>query len=926
MRRTVRSTSDRLGPTATSLWRLESLEPRQLLSTAFDLIGLTALRSDPRFAGVDGSGVTVAVLDAGVDSTNPILAPALRTSVDFVNMGPVASQHGTASASVIGSRDANIAVAPAADLVSLKVIADTSGPSTSYITQGLQWVLNNRVTYNIKVVNISLGDGNRYTVPNTGGYRTLINQLEAAGITVVSAAGNEYYSNQSQGVESPGIDSTLVVGSVWPDNVRRNVQYSSGAIDILTGPDRIAAFSERWTGSTFLFAPGANIRASGIGGVPLIEDGTSIAAPIVAGAVALIQDAAFTFAGRYLTPGEVRTILLSTADTIHDGDDEVDNVANTNLNYPRIDLAEALLQVGLQYGRLSVGQVQAQFIANPDGSGTLTATAINVIVGFTSLTSVDFYLDIDRNGAFSSNEFIGRDTTSGDGLTATYAIPANWAPGAYRFGAVVSNAAGQRGPTNTFTNTIKPNLAHRVFYAEGYANETTIDEFVPLVNPNGAAATYVVIAHYEAGPAGSQMDVVLETGTIAPYSRGGMQTSARNAVGLSLVRLNTPYALEVQSDLPLGAVLSHYDNFNPGDALSGVATGEAFSNVTRQSWWIPQVERRPGIVNDFLVLFNPGDSAINVTVTFIGTSSGSSNIDVNLSIRAQGRGGLAINDVAGLTNGTYGLVVTSTSPFTAALSHYVTDGTGDSSLGVPGNATGGLATTGVVPFVDRTSGITSTFVLFNPGSSRSTVTLTARSEDTTKAPIARTFEINARSVLRTDLLWATFGGVRPFHITYTSTQPVAGTIFQTADDRGDSVFDPTTNVTSTGWAIADGFLNRLSAGDTYFETLALTNPTAASFNVTVEYYLYDHRTPGSQGGQSQRVVQSVQLPARGMVSVQLHLPTSVPLQSSGPDLMPFAIFVRSSTPIYASFSHWDLFQGGGWSTFGTPIDVGGIGS
>lgn len=926
MRRSDRSASSVTGRPKADMWSLEALEARQLLSTAFDLIGLTSVRNDPRFAGIDGSGVAVAVLDAGVDPNNSIITPALRTSVDFVNQGQPASQHGTSSASVIGSRDSNIAVAPAADLVSVKVIADSSGPTTSFISQGLQWVINNHATYNIKVVNISLGDGTVYTTINTGGYRNLINQLEAAGITVVSAAGNDYFTNQVQGVESPAIDSTLAVGAVWPDSQRRNVQYSDGAADILTGADRIAAFSERWTGSNFIFAPGANVRASGIGGANLVEDGTSIAAPIVSGAVALIQDAAFTYAGRYLTPGEVRTILKTTAHTIHDGDDEVDNVTNTNQDYPRIDLAAALLQVGLQYGRLGVGQVQAQFIANSNGSGTLNVTATNVLSTFSALTSVEFYLDIDRNGAFSPNELIGTDTDSSDGETATMAIPANWAPGNYLFGAVATNAAGQRGATNTFSNTIKPNLANRVFYAEGFANETTIDEFVPLVNPNGSDANYIVIAHYEAGAAGSQMDVIIETGTIAAHSRGGTQTSARNAVGQSLVQLNTPYALEVQSDLPLGAVLSHYDNFNPGNALSGVATGEAFSNVSNQSWWIPQVEKRPGVVNDFLVLFNPGDSTINVTVTFVGTSSGSSNISVPFSIRAQGRGGLAIGDVANLNNGTYGLIVSASSAFTAALSHYVTDGTGDSSLGVPGNSLGALASTGVVPFVDRTSGIDANLVLFNPGNSRATVTLTARSEDTSKAPVVRSFDILARSSISTDLTWASFGGTRPMQITYTSTQPVAGTIFQNAPARGDSVFDPTTNVTSTGWAIADGFLNRLSAGQQYFETLALTNPTAASFSVTVEYYLYDHRTPGSQNGQSQFVTQTVQLPARGMTSVQLHLPTSVPLQSTGPDLMPYSIFVRSSTPIYCAFTHWDLFQGGGWSTFGTPIDVNGIGA
>jgi hypothetical protein len=52
---------------------------------AFDLIGLTRLRNDPQFAGIDGSGFTVAVLDTGLDASHPLIGPNFRAFVDFVD-------------------------------------------------------------------------------------------------------------------------------------------------------------------------------------------------------------------------------------------------------------------------------------------------------------------------------------------------------------------------------------------------------------------------------------------------------------------------------------------------------------------------------------------------------------------------------------------------------------------------------------------------------------------------------------------------------------------------------------------------------------------------------------------------------------------------------------------------------------------------
>ncbi len=47
------------------------MEVRQLLSASHDLIGVTSMRQDPLFSGIDGSGVSVVVIDSGLDTTHP---------------------------------------------------------------------------------------------------------------------------------------------------------------------------------------------------------------------------------------------------------------------------------------------------------------------------------------------------------------------------------------------------------------------------------------------------------------------------------------------------------------------------------------------------------------------------------------------------------------------------------------------------------------------------------------------------------------------------------------------------------------------------------------------------------------------------------------------------------------------------------------
>jgi Ca2+-binding RTX toxin-like protein len=369
---------------------VEPLELRTLLSAAFDLIGVTALRNDPNFSGIDGSGVAVAVIDTGLDKNHPLIAANYLAGADLVNGGDnptVVNPHGTHVAGIIGakpdaSRGFDGGVAPGVGLIGLNVFSQGSGGEVTAdnrsIEKALQWVISNYKTYHIVAVNMSLGSG-FYTSPDDVDgvvYADEIQELQDDGVTIVSAAGNSYGlvqdsgSGKTRNVEfpnsgAPGIISTLDVGAVWDKNEGDDFIWGSGSVDLTTGADRITSFSQRPPPpvGNGIFAPGAIITSTWPGNQLQQAQGTSQASPMVTGAVALLQDAAETFGGRLLSPEQIRQILLSNGDTVNDGDNEDDAVwvdsnddgqvqdaelqslTNTGLNYPRLNVYRALRSV-----------------------------------------------------------------------------------------------------------------------------------------------------------------------------------------------------------------------------------------------------------------------------------------------------------------------------------------------------------------------------------------------------------------------------------------------------------------------------------------------------------------------------------------------------------------------------------------------------
>jgi serine protease AprX len=286
---------------------------------------LPTVRADQ--VNLDGSGVTVAVVDSGITTSHPDFNTSAGTrviaSTEFgINLTTEDEYgHGTHVAGIIGGTGAASGgkyrgVAPGVNLVNVKV-SDISGMTyESNVVDGLQWVYNNKSTYNIRVVNLSINS----TVAQS--YQT--SPLDAAveilwfnGITVVVSAGNNGTGDAPSILYPPANDPFVItVGST----------EDKGTASL--GDDTIAVFSAYGTtedgfAKPDLVAPGRNVVAP-LGGLfnmvfqshPLfrVDDhyfrmsGTSMSAPMVSGAAAvLLQDES------NLTPDQVKYRLKTTA-------------------------------------------------------------------------------------------------------------------------------------------------------------------------------------------------------------------------------------------------------------------------------------------------------------------------------------------------------------------------------------------------------------------------------------------------------------------------------------------------------------------------------------------------------------------------------------------------------------------------------------
>lgn len=199
----------------------------------------------------------------------------------------------------------------------------------------------------------------------------------------ISVAAGNSYNTSGEGLNILAAShSVAAVGAVWDDNVG-GVVFSNGAIDYSTAADRVASFSQR-SAELDLLAPGGDILSLAAGGGVRVFNGTSMSAPLVAGAAVLLREAADRL-GIAITPQGMLQVLRDSAHWVYDGDDEDDNVPNSNRSYPRIDVGSALAALlanplayragGTQSVSVGAGALlgNLQITAQIDGVPTVTA-------------------------------------------------------------------------------------------------------------------------------------------------------------------------------------------------------------------------------------------------------------------------------------------------------------------------------------------------------------------------------------------------------------------------------------------------------------------------------------------------------------------------------------------------------------------------
>ena len=306
---------------------------------------------------LDGTGIGVAVLDSGIDTYHKLedaspTHPGVVFTKNFTGVSGLTRDnfgHGTHVAALINGDNSqspfnNVSyrgVAPQANVLNLRVLDSSGNGFVSNAIAAIDWAIANKTTYNIRVMNLSIG------TPAQDSYKTDPFCLAArravnAGIVVVASAGN--YGKDSNGmkmygaINSPGIEpSVITVGAAntYGTDSRQDdsvTTFSSRGptrgymtnvlgvkvYDNLIKPDMVApgnkiiaarAFSNSGTNVIVSQNPSLEVNPTANGNVKLMYmSGSSMAAPIVSGTAALMIQA-----NPNLTPNLVKAILMYSA-------------------------------------------------------------------------------------------------------------------------------------------------------------------------------------------------------------------------------------------------------------------------------------------------------------------------------------------------------------------------------------------------------------------------------------------------------------------------------------------------------------------------------------------------------------------------------------------------------------------------------------
>ena len=411
-------------PEVTSIKKDRLVRPTLFSSVPF-IGGTTAVSS-----GYSGAGQTVAVLDTGVDKTHPFLAgkvvaeacystiDASESAASVCPDGASASTavgsgvactldgctHGTHVAGILagshGPSSAPAGVAKDANLIAIQVFSKISSEEVcgvgrapcvsgydSDILMALERVYALRNSYSIAAVNMSLG-GDSYGSQSLcddeyADYKAVIDSLRSVNIATIISSGNDGYADA---VSTPGcISSAVSVGANWTQ-----AGFKNSCLDHALGDSTLDAVTCFSNSASFLhlLAPGGEINSSVAGGGYASYSGTSMAAPHVAGAWAVLKQK-----NSSATVSEVLNAFITKGKPVTD--------PRNGITTPRIQVAQALGAISASASDYTLSLLIA-------GSGSVTSSPVGIDCGSVCSTAFRANSQVTLTAAASSgNSFAG---------------------------------------------------------------------------------------------------------------------------------------------------------------------------------------------------------------------------------------------------------------------------------------------------------------------------------------------------------------------------------------------------------------------------------------------------------------------------------------------------------------------------------------
>ncbi|MHB0945936.1 MAG: S8 family serine peptidase [Sedimentisphaerales bacterium] len=314
---------------------------RPMLAQAIPLANAMGIR--PVY---NGSGISIAIVDSGVDYNHPRLGGGGFPNSKVIggydtgdrdnDPAPSDEAHGTACAGIAAGGLGTVGdyiggVAYNAKIYALKLSADDGAWPTDSTLAAWDWCLthkNDSVANPILAVSNSWGmysnpidnsaDADTYSPAHTATAQRLVN----AGITILAASGNDGFAGE--GIAWPSAMSNVIsVGAVY-DTTDEVTEYSNTAdiLDILAPADPV--YTTDIVGA----------RGYSSGDYYPYFNGTSSACPFAAGSVVALQSAAKQITGVYLSPAQVRSILVASGKAITD--------TKVAITKPRVDVGAAI--------------------------------------------------------------------------------------------------------------------------------------------------------------------------------------------------------------------------------------------------------------------------------------------------------------------------------------------------------------------------------------------------------------------------------------------------------------------------------------------------------------------------------------------------------------------------------------------------------